>query len=138
MSRGLVAITVSRGLCKVMSIGVTRVLGVWLILLCPGVCANEYWCRTCPRGLVAISILKRLEALCGQPIHQLFDFVCGTSTGAILAVLLCLEKLNAQQCKEYYQELSTEVFKMNNLLGISQFLLNHAFYDSKLLERAIR
>ncbi len=27
---------------------------------------------------------------------------------------------------------------MNNLLGVSQFFMNHAFYDAKLLEKAIR
>jgi len=90
------------------------------------------------RGLIPITILKRMEAICSQPIHELFDFVCGTSTGSVLAAMLCLEKLNADQCKEYYHDLSKEVFKMNNLLGISHFFRNHAFYDAKLLEKLIR
>ena len=90
------------------------------------------------RGLIPIIILRHLEEICGQPIHALFDFVCGTSTGCILASLLCLEKLSANECKKYYFSLSHDVFKMNNLLGMSQLFLNHAFYDSKLLQKQIR
>lgn len=96
-----------------------------------------YSCTSC-RGLIPITILKHIETICGQPIHKLFDFVCGTSTGSVLAVLLCLRKFTAQECKEYYREFSTEVFKMNNLLGISHFFLNHAFYDARLLEKVLR
>lgn len=92
---------------------------------------------TC-RGLIPITIMRHIEEICGQPMHKMFDFVCGTSTGALLAALLCLEKMTADHCKEYYLNFSTEVFKMNNLLGISQFFLNHAFYDARLLERIIR
>lgn len=55
-----------------------------------------------------------------------------------MASLLCLERESAKDCKEYYHDFSTEVFKMNNLLGISQFFMNHAFYDAKLLKRIIR
>lgn len=90
------------------------------------------------RGLIPIIVLKHIEDMCGQQVHQLFDFVCGTSTGSILAALLCLEKLSARECKGYYYDFSTEVFKMNNLMGLSQFFLNHAFYDTKLLEKTIR
>lgn len=90
------------------------------------------------RGLIPITILKHIETICGQPVHKLFDFVCGTSTGSVLAALLCLEKFTAEKCKETYHDFSTEVFKMNNLLGISQFFLNHAFYDARLLEKVLR
>ena len=40
------------------------------------------------RGLVAIDILRHIEKEMGQPIHELFDLVCGVSTGAIVAVLI--------------------------------------------------
>lgn len=90
------------------------------------------------RGLIPIIILKRLEELCGTKIYKLFDYVCGTSTGALVSGLLFVKKSSLAETEKTYRELSVEVFKMNNLLGISQLFLNHAFYDCKLLERIIR
>ena len=79
-----------------------------------------------------------MEQLCGRKIYELFDYVCGTSTGALISGLLFVKKSSLAEMEKTYRELSTEVFKMNNLLGISQLFLNHAFYDCKLLEKIIR
>lgn len=38
------------------------------------------------RGLILVTILLHLEAAVGQPIIHCFDWVAGTSTGAILAL----------------------------------------------------
>ena len=41
-----------------------------------------------PRGVLAIELLRELERLSGQPVYQMFDLICGVSTGALLACLL--------------------------------------------------
>jgi len=88
--------------------------------------------------LIPILILKHLEEICNLKTYKLFDYVCGTSTGAILTALLCLKRSSIEEVEGIYRELSAKVFKVNNLLGIGQLFLNHAFYDAKLLEKIIR
>lgn len=44
------------------------------------------------KGFYTIGVLKEVEALIGKPLYQHFDLVYGTSTGAIIAALICLGK----------------------------------------------
>jgi uncharacterized protein len=47
------------------------------------------------RGVICIAMLAELEQMTGRPAYELFDFVGGTSTGAIIATGLGLH-MNAQ------------------------------------------
>ena len=85
-----------------------------------------------------VIILKHLEKECGRPIYELFDYVCGTSTGALLAGMVFIRRMELSKAEELYRDLSGTVFKKPNLLGLGQFFLNQAFYDSAQLERLIR
>lgn len=44
------------------------------------------------KGFYTIGVLKGLEGLLGAPLHKHFDLVYGTSTGSIIAALICLGK----------------------------------------------
>jgi patatin-like phospholipase/acyl hydrolase len=44
------------------------------------------------RGAVPAAFLNRLEQETGRPVHELFDYIAGTSTGGILALGLGLNK----------------------------------------------
>ena len=40
------------------------------------------------RGLVSINALRRIEDLLGEPIHTMFDYMSGVSTGAVITAML--------------------------------------------------
>ena len=42
------------------------------------------------KGFYTLGVLQELEAMLGCPLHQRFDLVFGTSTGAIIAALIAL------------------------------------------------
>jgi predicted acylesterase/phospholipase RssA len=44
------------------------------------------------KGFYTLGILKEIEAMIGCPLWRKFDLVFGTSTGAIIAALICLGK----------------------------------------------
>jgi len=46
------------------------------------------------KGLVTIEILRQIQKNCGgRPIPEIFDYICGVSTGAILAALIGIYNL---------------------------------------------
>ncbi|MBN3298343.1 PLPL8 phospholipase, partial [Amia calva] len=90
------------------------------------------------RGLVALQTLYKLEALTGKPIYQLFDYICGVSTGAILAFMLGVFQIPLDECEELYKRLGTDVFKQNVILGTVKMGWSHAFYDSEMWETILK
>ncbi|EDV25914.1 uncharacterized protein TRIADDRAFT_3592, partial [Trichoplax adhaerens] len=90
------------------------------------------------RGLVAIDILKKIEAECGKPAYQLFDYICGTSTGAVISFLLGLVHQSASSCENDYKNLSKAIFKRNLVFGTSMLFLNQSYYDTDILEKAMK
>jgi patatin-like phospholipase/acyl hydrolase len=44
------------------------------------------------KGFYTLGALKEIEGMIGCPLYQRFDLVFGTSTGAIIAALVCLGK----------------------------------------------
>ncbi|NXE89180.1 PLPL8 phospholipase, partial [Menura novaehollandiae] len=90
------------------------------------------------RGLVALQTLRKLEELTGKPVHQLFDYICGVSTGAILAFMLGLFHIPLDDCEELYHKLGSDVFKQNVIVGTVKMGWSHAFYDSDIWEKMLK
>ena len=87
---------------------------------------------------MAIEMLKKISNLCQQPIHELFDLIVGTSTGAILAFLIGIQKQPLSKCEKLYDQLSSEIFQANRIFGTRQLFFNHGYYDATKLENILK
>ncbi|XP_013875195.1 calcium-independent phospholipase A2-gamma [Austrofundulus limnaeus] len=90
------------------------------------------------RGLLALQTLHKLEALTGKRIYQLFDYICGVSTGAVIGFMLGLFQIPVKECDDLYRKLSSDVFKQNVILGTVKMGWRHAFYDSEPWENILK
>lgn len=62
------------------------------------------------KGLATVQLLKEIEKRTGKRIHELFDLICGTSTGGMLAIALGVKLMTLDQCEEIYKNLGKLVF----------------------------
>lgn len=90
------------------------------------------------RGVMVIEMLKKISDLCQQPIHELFDLIVGTSTGAILAFLIGVQKQSLEKCESLYAKLSHDIFDASRIVGTGKLFLNHAYYDASKLEDILK
>ncbi|XP_076863337.1 calcium-independent phospholipase A2-gamma isoform X2 [Brachyhypopomus gauderio] len=90
------------------------------------------------RGLVALQTLQKLEELSGKSVYQLFDYICGVSTGAILAFMLGVYRTPLNECEELYRKLGSDIFKQNVIVGTVKMGWSHAFYDTEVWETVLK
>ncbi|OCT87412.1 hypothetical protein XELAEV_18021107mg [Xenopus laevis] len=94
------------------------------------------------RGIRVLTIdgggTRKLEELTGKPVYHLFDYICGVSTGAILAFMLGLFHIPLDECEEMYKKLGNDVFKQNVILGTVKMGWSHAYYDSEVWEKILK
>lgn len=66
-------------------------------------------------GLADLEVLRALEEKSGKPIHELFDFVAGSSTGAIISTLLLHPQepggrpVSAQDAIKIYETFASQI-----------------------------
>ncbi|XP_068561307.1 calcium-independent phospholipase A2-gamma-like [Cebidichthys violaceus] len=90
------------------------------------------------RGVVPLQVLKLLEAQTGKKIHQLFDYICGVSTGAVLAFMLGLAHFSLEECADMYRRFGSEVFRQNPLVGTMKMGWSHSYYNTETWETILR
>jgi patatin-like phospholipase/acyl hydrolase len=61
------------------------------------------------KGLATVQMLKEIEKGTGKRIHELFDLICGTSTGGMLAVSLGMKLMTLEECEDIYKNLGEHV-----------------------------
>lgn len=83
------------------------------------------------RGLLMIEMLSHLERMKGKYIYEMFDMVCGTSTGGLLAMAIFC-KLNMEQCKTLYLTLGKRIFNKSDKKSIPPW------YDGNMISEVIK
>ncbi|KAE8685822.1 Phospholipase A I [Hibiscus syriacus] len=62
------------------------------------------------KGLATVQILQEIQKRTGKRMHEMFDLICGTSTGGIFASALGIKSMSADQLEEIYRNLGKVVF----------------------------
>ncbi|KAM9856199.1 calcium-independent phospholipase A2-gamma-like [Aulostomus maculatus] len=90
------------------------------------------------RGVVPLQVLKLLEAETGKKVYQLFDYICGVSTGAVLAFMLGLAHFSLEECADMYRRFGSEVFRQNRLVGTMKMGWSHSYYNTETWEAILQ
>ncbi|WP_432472621.1 patatin-like phospholipase family protein [Amphritea sp. HPY] len=77
------------------------------------------------RGLIPALVLADLEKKTGKRTHQLFDLICGTSTGGIIALGVTVDdgageaRFSALQISKIYEDRGRDIFSRSVWKGVS-------------------
>jgi hypothetical protein len=85
------------------------------------------------RGVLTLSILKAIETQLGTRLYNYFDYIAGTSTGAIIAAGLSLGK-SVDELIDFYRETGTEMFQRTRFLNRLNSLYQNGPLQHKLQE----
>lgn len=89
------------------------------------------------RGVIPASVLSELERQTGRLTRETFDFVAGTSTGAVLAAGIAAG-IPAHRLASLYAEQSDDVFRSVPIVSTLRRLLTGRMYDTRRLHALIR
>ncbi|CCD74151.1 PNPLA domain-containing protein [Caenorhabditis elegans] len=84
------------------------------------------------RGMMGLEVLEKIEKLSGKKICELFDMICGVSTGSIIAALLTAKGYSVKECREVYMDVSKRLFSQGKFQGSMGLILKHSYYNTNL------
>lgn len=90
------------------------------------------------RGLVSLEILRHIENATKKRTHELFDLICGVSSGAIITMAIGSGRFTLDQCENFYREMSENIFKTDIWSSTPRLLWSHAYYDATIFENTLK
>lgn len=89
------------------------------------------------RAIMAFEALKQLKRATGCEIHELFDIIGGTSTGAIVAASIGIAHKTVEEVELLYRDMIGKIFAKHPVNG-PKMLLTRAYYDTGVLESTLQ
>ena len=92
------------------------------------------------KGIMALVVLKQLLGKVGngKEVHELFDLICGTSTGGILASLLGMLKKPLFEVERLYAKLCGKIFSGHPVYSGIKLVSQQSYYDEIVYEEILR
>lgn len=90
------------------------------------------------RGLVSLEILRYIEKATKKRIHELFDLICGVSSGAIITMAIGSGRFTLDQCEAFYRDMSENIFKTDIWSSTPRLFWTHAYYDATIFEKTLK
>lgn len=90
------------------------------------------------RGLLVMEMLLKLEELTGKKVYELFDYICGVSTGSVIACTIGATGKSIGEVSNLYKDLSNKIFTQNAFFGARSLIWNHGYYDTALWEEILK
>jgi len=89
------------------------------------------------RGIIPAVVLAALERSTGRPVRETFDFVAGTSSGAVLAAGIAAG-IPADRLAGLYAERAPEVFRRVPIISTLRRIVSGEVYDTATLNALVR
>jgi len=89
------------------------------------------------RAVMSFEMLKHLKRITGSEIHELFDIIAGTSTGAIIAGSLGIRHKTVEEVETLYRDLIGRVFAKHPV-NMTKMIFTRAYYDTSVLESVLK
>lgn len=83
------------------------------------------------RGVLTLSFLKRIEEIVGSPLSNYFDYIAGTSTGAIIAAGLALG-MPVDELIDFYRKSGPGMFQRTRFLNRLNSLYQNGALEQEL------
>lgn len=85
------------------------------------------------RGVLTLSFLRRIEETVGRPLHEYFDYIAGTSTGAIIAAGLA-SGMSVDELITFYRRSGPEMFQRTHFVARLRSLYQNGALEHQLKE----